>query len=172
MKFIQFDMQDDAMLMALLPLYQTYEAEISEEAVEDIFPADAFDENFVHFKEYFEGKPTLICVIDGEYKGFVSYHLVSEDMLGYADGYEGWGHMSEIYTVKPLRGQGLGKVMAGKAEEALKKHDIKGIYLTDIADNGTFWQSLGYVDTGKIEPNEGGRIFEKLVRHGHHDQGG
>ena len=69
--------------------------------------------------------------------------------------------MSEIYTDKALRGHGIGKAMVAKAEEELKKHGIKGIYLTDIADNGSFWKRLNYTDTGKIEPNEGGRIYEK-----------
>jgi len=53
MKFIELDMQDEAMLMALLPLYQTYEAEISEEEPDEFYPADSFDELFEHFKEYF-----------------------------------------------------------------------------------------------------------------------
>jgi len=164
MEFIKLDMQDKAMLMALLPLYQNYEAEISEEELEDIFPADAFDENFEYFKEYFEGKTTYICVIDGEYKGFVSFHLVCEDMPGYADGYEGWGHMAEIYTDKQSRGLGLGKKMVKKAEEELRKFDIKGIYLMNMLPaNGGFWKSYGYTDTGKIVPEEGGWIYEKNV---------
>ena len=163
MEFIEFHMQDRNMLMALLPLYQIYEAEISQEELEDIFPADEFDKNFEYFKEYFEGKTTYICVIGGEYKGFVSFHPVCEEMPGYADGYEGWGHMSEIYVDKQLRGHGLGKVMVNKAEEELEKHNIKGIYLTDIANNGSFWQSLNYIDTGKIEPKEGGHIYEKYA---------
>ena len=161
MEFIELDMQNETMLHTFLPLYQTYEAEISETELEDIFPADAFEENFEYFKEYFRGKITYISVIDGEYKGFISYHLVSEEMPGYAVGYEGWGHMSEIYTDKQLRRHGLGKMMVSNAEEELKKHDIKGIYLTDIANNGHFWKKLKYIDTGKIEPNEGGRIYEK-----------
>ena len=163
MEFIKLNMQDETMLMALLPLYQIYEAEISEEELGDIFPSDEFDENFEYFKEYFKGKTTYICVIDGVYKGFVSFHLDCEEMPGYADGYQGWGHMSEIYVDKQLRKHGLGKMMVSKAEEELKKHDIKGIYLTDIANNGHFWGLLNYIDTGKIEPNEGGRIYEKYV---------
>ena len=163
MEFIEFDMQDETMLMALLPLYQTYEAEISKEELEDIFPTDAFDENFEHFKGYFKGKTTYICVIDGAYKGFVTFHLDCEGIPGHVDGYKGWGHMSEIYADKQLRRHGLGKVMVNKAEEELKKHDIKGIYLNDIISNPFFWKSLNYIDTGKIEPNEGGRIYEKHV---------
>jgi len=163
MELIEFDMKDETMLMALLPLYQTYEAEISKEELEDIFPPDEFDKNFEYFKEYFEGKATYICVMDGEYKGFVTFHLDCKERPGHAEGYEGWGHMSEIYVDKQLRKHGLGKAMIKKAEEQLKKLDIKGIYLTDVVGNPLFWKSLNYIDTGIIEPNEGGRIYEKHV---------
>jgi len=163
MEFIEFNMQDEAMMIALLPLYQTYEAEISKEEIEDIFPADEYDKNFEYFKEYFEGKTTFICVKDGKYKGFVTFHVDCEEVPGHADGYKGWGHMSEIYVDKHLRKHGLGKLMVNKAEEELRKLNIKGIYLNDIVGNPSFWKSLNYTDTGIIEPNEGGRIYAKEV---------
>jgi ribosomal protein S18 acetylase RimI-like enzyme len=163
MEFIKLDMKDESMMMAFLPLYQLYEAEISKLELEDIFPADKFDDNYEYFKEYFEGKTTYICVINGEYKGFVSLHLVCEDMPGYADGYEGWGTVSEIYTDKQLRRQGMGKVMVNKAEEELKKHVIKGIFLVDIANNELFWKSRNYTNTGIFVPDESGWIYEKYV---------
>jgi len=162
-KFVELDMGDEDMMMELLPLYQRYEAEISREEPDLFYPAYSFDELFEHFKRYFGGKTTFICVMDGGYKGFVTFHPDCGEVRGYADGYEGWGHMSEIYADKQLRGIGLGKAMVSKAEEELKKHNIKGIYLTDIVGNGFFWKSMDYIDTGKIEPNEGGRIYEKHV---------
>lgn len=162
MDFIEFNMQDETMLMALLPLYQTYEAEISEEDLDEFYPANSFDELYRHFKEYFEGKTTFICTLNGEYKGFVTFHLDCEETPGYADGHGGWGHLSEIYTAKQSRGLGFGKLMVKKAEEELKKLDIKCIHLMNLlSENSGFWKSLGYVDTGKVVPEEGGMIFEK-----------
>jgi len=164
MELVNFNMQDENMLMTLLPLYQTYEAEISEEEPNEFYPADSFDELFKHFKGYFGGKTTYICVVDGEYKGFVTFHLDCEETPGYVDGYKGWGHLSEIYIDKHSRGIGLGKIMVKKAEDELKKLDVKGIHLMNLLlENGAFWKSLGYTDTGKIEPNEGGQIYEKYI---------
>jgi len=164
MEFIELDLEDEAMLIALLPHYQNYEAEISDEAVEDIFPPDDHEENFEYFMEYFgRGYTTYLCMLDAEFKGFVCFHKVSEAAPGYAEGYEGWGHLAEIYTDKQSRGLGLGKTMAKKAEDELKMLNVNSIYLTDISDNGGFWKSLGYMDTGKIEPEEGGRIYEKHI---------
>ena len=164
MEFIELNLEDEAVMMALLPLYQNYEAEISDEPLEDIFPPDEFEENYEYFVEYFgRGYTTLICMIDAEIKGFVCFHKVSEAAPGYADGYEGWGHMAEIYAVKQSRGLGLGKTIAKKAEEELCKLGAKSVYLTDISGNDAFWKSLGYIDTGRTEPEEGGRIYEKHI---------
>lgn len=163
MEFITLNLQDKNMMDALLPLYQAYEAEISEEEIEDIFPPEEFEENYKYFESYFYGCITYIPVINGEFKGFVSFHVDTEDMRGYAEGYDGWGHMAEIYTIKEVRGSGLGKIMAKMAEEELKKLGVKGIYLTDISGKGGFWESVGYKDSGKIEPNEGGKIYEKHI---------
>lgn len=48
-------------------------------------------------------------------------------------------------------------------EEELKRLNIYQLYLTDLSHNITFWKSLDYIDTGKIEPNEGGKIFLKYL---------
>jgi len=162
MELIKFDMQDETMRMTLLPIYQVYEAEISEEELDEFYPENSLEELLEHFKEYFEGKTTYICVIDGMYKGFITFHLDCEQTPGYAEGYEGWGHMSEIYTDKQSRGLGLGKAMVKKAEDELNKLNIIGIHLMNLLpENKGFWKSLGYIDTGKVEPEEGGQIFEK-----------
>ena len=164
MKLIEFDMQDEAMRTAMLPLYQTYEAEISEEDVLDehqFYPMDSLEELLEHFEEYFEGKTTFICVIDGKYRGFVTFHVDSKKTPGYGRGYKGWGHLSEIYTDKQSRRLGLGRAMVKKAEEELMKLGVKDIYLMNLlTGNEAFWKSLGYTYTGKKVPEEDGLIFE------------
>jgi len=164
MNFVTLDLQNEKMLMTLLPVYQTYEAEISKEILTDIFPPDRFEENYAYFLDYFsEGYTTYIYETDGAYQGFVCCHLDCEYTPGYAEGYHGWGHIAEIYVYKKSRKTGLGKILVKKAEDELKKLGITKIYLTDISDNGGFWESQGYTNTGKIEPNEGGKIFEKFM---------
>ncbi|MCL2572934.1 MAG: hypothetical protein FWE34_00100 [Defluviitaleaceae bacterium] len=75
MELVKLNMQDEDMMMALLPLYQDYEATISEEELEDIFPPDKFQENYEHFTDHFNGLTTYICMIDGKFKGFVGFHV-------------------------------------------------------------------------------------------------
>jgi len=162
MELIRFDMQNETMAMALLPLYQTYEAEISEDELDEFYPEDCFNDLFEYFQEYFEGKTTYICVIDGEYRGFVAFHIDTDEMPGYADGYRGWGHLAEIYMDKKSRGLGLGKILVKKAEEELIKLGVRDIHLMNILpSNCDFWKAVGYTDTGKIVPEEDGRVFEK-----------
>ena len=161
MKFIKLNQQDSEMMIAFLSVYQNYEAEISNEELEDIFPRDKFEKNYEHFVEYFEGKITYICIIDGEYRGFVTFHIDSKEVPGYVEGYEGWGHLSEVYANKQSRKLGLGSVMVNLAEEELQKLGAKRVYLNDIVGNDHFWKALGYTDTGIIEPDEGGRIYIK-----------
>jgi len=164
MELIKYDERNEAMFMALLPLYQAYEAEIAEEDLEEIFPEDEFDENVEYFQQYFEGKTTYICVIGGEYRGFVAFHVDTKKMPSYAGGYRGWGHLAEIYTDEQSRGLGMGRMLVDKAEEELKKLGVTAINLMNVLPaNSGFWKAVGYTDTGKIVPEEGGRIFEKLL---------
>jgi len=164
MELIEFNMLDETMMMALLPVYQVYEAEISEEEITEFYPMDSYEDLLEHFKDYFDGKTTYVCVIDNKYRGFVTFHLDCEDMPGYADGYNGWGHLSEIYTDKQSRGLGLGKALVKKAEEELCKLDIKGIYLMNILPKTrSFWVAMGYSDTGIFIPEEDGWVFEKRL---------
>jgi GNAT superfamily N-acetyltransferase len=131
---------------------------------QEIFPNAELKENIAYFVEYFgRGITTYIYMINNDFKGFVSFHIDSKVVPGYVGGYNGWGHLAEIYVKKEMRGLGLGKKMVKKAEEELVKLNIKKVYLTDLSGNDCFWQSLGYTDTCKIEPKEGGRIYEKNI---------
>ena len=165
MDLIKLDINNKAMCMKLLPIYQIYEAEISEDELDEFYPKDSFDALFEHFKQYFDKKTTIICEIEGVYQGFVTFHVVCEKIPAYAKGYEGWGHISEIFISQDARGLGLGKLMVEKAEKELNKLNVKGIHLMNLLpENKGFWESLGYKFTGKIEPNEGGHVFEKAGR--------
>ena len=167
MELIKFDMQNETMAMALLPLYQAYEAEISGDELDDFdefYPYDSFDELYEVFHGYLDGKMVYICVIDGEYRGFVAFHVDTDEIPGFADGYRGWGHLSDLYMCKQSRGRGLGKMLVDKAEEGLKKLGVKAIHTMNMLPaNIGFWKAVGYTDTGKIEPEEGGQIVEKYL---------
>ena len=167
MELIKFDLENETMAMALLPLYQAYEAEISEDDLDDFgefYPEDSFDDLYEVFQGYLEGKTTYICVIDGEYRGFVAFHVDTDEIPGFADGYRGWGHLSDLYTCKQSRGLGMGKMLVGKADEELKKLGITAIHTMNMLPaNFGFWMAVGYTDTGKIEPEEGGWIVEKYL---------
>lgn len=164
LKFIELDLNDQEMMDKLYPVYQRYEMEISSSTKEEIFPEKLAKENVKYFKAYFgRGIKTYLCIINETITGFVSYHIDSEQVPGYAQGYHGWGHLAEIYLEKEYRSRGIGRQMVKIVEEELKRLNIYQLYLTDLSHNITFWKSLDYIDTGKIEPNEGGKIFLKYL---------
>lgn len=164
MEYIKLDLKNNEIMHKLYPLYINYETEISKALVEEIFDPKKEEENYMYFKSYFSrGITTYICVIKGDFKGFISFHVDSKEIPGYADGYHGNGHLAEIYVKKDMRGLGLGKQMVKKAEEELLKLSMKKVYLTDLSGNDRFWKSMNYIDTGKIEIKEGGRIYEKIL---------
>ncbi len=166
MNFIELNTEDQKIMDMLYPHYQAYEAEISSSEIEEIFPHHLGDENYLYFENYFKrGITTYLYLENNEILGFVGYHIDSEKVKGYAEGYNGWGHLAEIYTKKEYRGRGIGKMMVKKVEHELISQGITSVYLTDLSGNPSFWKSLEYKDTLKIEPNEGGRIFEKLLTH-------
>lgn len=62
-----------------------------------------------------------------------------------------------------MRSKRLAINMVQYVEKEFLKLNIKRIYLTDLSGKKLFWESLGYIDTNKIEPNEGGLILEKTL---------
>ena len=166
MNFIKLNTEDQKMMDMLYSHYQAYEAEITSSEIEEIFPYHLENENYLYFENYFKrGITTYLYFENNKILGFVGYHIDSKKVKGYAEGYDGWGHLAEIYTIKECRGRDIGKVMVKKVEDELIYLGVTSIYLTDLSDHPSFWKSLEYIDTLKIEPNEGGRIFEKYLVH-------
>ena len=164
MPLIKFNIQDEEMQLKMLPLYQVYESEISEDELDEFYPCDSYEELYAYFIKYFTNKTTYIYEENDKYKGFVTYHVDCDEVPGYADGYDGWGTISEMYTEKQFRGLGLGKIMIEHAENELTAQGVNRIYLMNcLPENAGFWTALGYIDTGKIVPEEDGLIFEKYV---------
>ena len=165
MSLIKLDLKDEKMMMRLFPLYLKYEAEISHAQIDEIFNKDKPLDNIEYFITYFSrGITTFIYTVDNDFKGFVSFHIDSNEVTGYAEGYRDWGHLAEIYTDHSVRGLGIGKKMVKKVETELSKLSVYKLYLTDLTGNNQFWHSMNYTNTKKIEPNEGGLIFEKYLR--------
>jgi len=75
---------------------------------------------------------------------------------------DGYGCIREMYIQKEYRMHGYGKALATHAENELKKLSVPYIYLTaDVGVDGaiSFWQSVGYADSGEICEKNSGKIL-------------
>jgi len=72
----------------------------------------------------------------------------------------GWGFIREIYICPQLRRLGLGEAAVREAVSLLRKSGVKKIYLTTESQNTrTFWNKLGFYDSGEICVKNGLNIF-------------
>jgi len=98
--------------------------------------------------------------VDGTPIGFINYQVDSLESDWCEK--EGYGCIREMYISKDYRKQGYGKTLAIHAENELKKLSVPYIYLTAETDDAiSFWQSVGYTDTGEICNKNKGHILIK-----------
>ena len=105
----------------------------------------------------------FIYTINNAIIGFIAFHIDSEESPGYAEGFKGYGHVSDAYIVDQFRGKGFATTMLQEAEETFDALGIKNLYLMSMADSGAFWSSKGYIKTDIYIENEDGWIHTKKI---------
>ena len=73
----------------------------------------------------------------------------------------GWGFIREFYVEKLVRREGIGRLLAARAEETLREMGARRLYLT-TKNAGTFWEACGYTQTGGQLDN-GQWVYEKEI---------
>lgn len=76
----------------------------------------------------------------------------------------GWGYIMEFYVLPKYRRNGYGKLMYTRLESLFQKDGVKRMYLTsDPVTGQPFWEAMGFVNTGKISPENALTIYEKDI---------
>lgn len=75
---------------------------------------------------------------------------------------QGWGLIRETYVVPSQRGRGFAKALVAHAEAAMTEAGATKFYLT-TDDTFDFWQAVGYIDSGEVEPANNGKIYTKYM---------
>ncbi len=84
-----------------------------------------------------------------EHKGFIKHE---------------YGYIMELYVKAEYRRMGYGKAMFQRLEQLFASHGTKQMYLTaDPVTGKPFWETLGFVATGEISPENRLMIYEKAV---------
>lgn len=164
MKYLKLNTNDIKMMDKLMPLYFNYESDITNLKIEEMFDVNKRLENKLYFENYFKrGIDTIILESEDKYIGFISFHVESELIPGYAEVFNNYGHLAEIYVINTYGNKGIAAKLVNYFEEVMRKDNINKVYLVDIVHNNKFWEKLNYINTGKIEPNEGGEIYIKIL---------
>lgn len=78
--------------------------------------------------------------------------------------YPNFGYIMEFYVLPQYRRQGYGESMFKNIEKTFMNHGTKYMYLTPEEVSGEpFWYTLGFVDSGKIDPDNHRPIYIKKV---------
>ena len=71
----------------------------------------------------------------------------------------GWGFIRELYVLPNRRGRGIAGRLVRRAEQSMARGGASNFYLT--SDLSSFWESLGYADSGAVYPGNGGKIYTR-----------
>lgn len=107
----------------------------------------------MHFERIYE-KDILI--------GFAMYAIDLGGIKGILEA--GYGYIMELYIVPDYRRKGMGSQVFQYIENILKKDGTSKIYLTpDSASGIPFWRALGFMDSGKIDPDNKMPIYIREI---------
>ena len=104
------------------------------------------------------GVPLELLWLHGHAVGFIDYQI--DRPGGSWCFHPGRGCIRECYLLPEVRGCGLGRQMAQRAERRLRRRGARRVYLT--ADTAApFWQALGYADSGRVNEKNDLHEWEK-----------
>lgn len=96
-----------------------------------------------------------LCYVDGKFVGFSHYAIIKDTDKGY---------LMEMYISPEYRRKGYGRKFYNHIEQTLKCEGANQISLTTDTDTGmSFWTSVGFCDTGEIDPDNNMSIYIKQL---------
>ena len=162
LKFKQINETDTKEIKSLIPLWFSYMRELYNEEL-DI--QSESDEKLIEWLNerikvqgqrdciYFEG-----IYYDGLLAGFVFYAIDLGGIKGIIE--PGLGYIMEMYVVPNLRRQKIGTTAFEHMKEVLSNDGAMELYLTpDIKSGVHFWKSIGFKDSGKVDPDNKAPIY-------------
>jgi len=76
----------------------------------------------------------------------------------------GYGTVMEFYIKPGFRKKGLGKEFLNHIEDVLRNDGAKYIYICpDSVTGKPFWKAMGFVDSGKVDPDNKLPIYTKNI---------
>lgn len=109
-----------------------------------------------------QGRHLELAYNDDTLIGFLYGKIDRPEHKGYTK--LGFGYIMEFYVLPQYRRRGYGRLMFKRLEKLLVNDGAKRLYLTaDPVTGKPFWESLGFIATGEISPENGQEIYEKTI---------
>lgn len=103
-----------------------------------------------------------LCYVGEKIVGFLYGKIDHEDHRGFIK--PGYGYIMEFYVCPQHRRKGYGKTMYLRLERLFRSNGAKRMYLTaDPVTGKSFWEAMGFVNTGERSPENKLDIYEKDV---------
>lgn len=104
-----------------------------------------------------------LCYIDNACVGISNFAIDLGGIKGLVD--PGYGYIMGFYIIPERRRLGYGKMFYQHIEKVFIEHGAKSIYLTTNSDLGiSFWKSLGFENSTKLDPDEHMPIYIKDIQ--------
>lgn len=159
-KFIQINKENDKHFQQLLSMWIPYFKEVG--STESDSMIIKYARQRVNIQGNRKNMHFELCFDDSILIGFCFYAVDLGGIKGIIP--PNLGYIMEFYVLPQYRRQGYGSEMFKHIEKAFLSHCIESMYLTlDEVNGKPFWRSLGFVDSGKIDPDNHSPIYIKKV---------
>ncbi len=103
-----------------------------------------------------------LCYDDQTLIGFLYGKVDKPEHKGYKK--IGYGYIMEFFVLPKYRRKGYGRQMFYHLQKMFTNDGVSRMYLTaDGVTGKPFWQSLGFMATGEISPENNQEIYEKEI---------
>ncbi len=152
------------LLEQLTPLWIQYMRELYESDEEFQSESDDKIKSWLLDRIHIQGQRDNMhfeCVFaDDQLIGFVFYAIDIGGIKGLIDA--GYGYIMEMYVIPKYRKRAYGTKMYEHVSKTLKEEGALHTYLTPDSKSGVpFWIKMGFVDSGKIDPDNKMPIYIK-----------
>lgn len=154
--FQQIFKNDEEMINNLIPKWIAYMREVHQEDDEMQEIHDSEIEKWLRDRINIQGQSDTMHfeIIIHKHKviGFTMYAVDLGGIKGILDA--GYGYIMEIYVQPLYRRKGFGKMIFKHILQVFKNHGVIKMYLTPDTKSGIpFWETIGFENSNKIDPD-------------------
>jgi len=160
MKYIQIQKDNDEQFQQLLDMWIPYLKEVGNTESDSVITK--YGRQRVNIQGKRDDMHFELCFNDSNMVGFCFYAV---DLGGIKDILApNFGYIMEFYVLPQYRRQGYGSDIFKQIQKNFLSHSTESMFLTpEEVSAEAFWGSVGFVDSGKTDPDNHKPIYIKKV---------